>query len=622
MNEVMKKHEEMDMKTNASKYKRNTHGISSNSKTGDKKYNKLLMLPLVFITAILPFIMRLHRYDTGLSSFSWFSDNGESDDIFLYYKQVYFLIACTIMLLLIIFKVLKDKQSFKLKPILIPISLYGLFALLSTVISKYSSFGYKGIFEQFESIFVILGYCLIIYYSFLFIQTEEDIKYILRFLLISVLVMGLLGLTQILGQNIFITGLAKNLIIPSKLRQTTDLDFTFEKNRVFLTLYNPNYVGVYVSLLVPLFAGLLVTEKKIEKSLFYILALIGLVISMIGSKSKTCIISLFIAALFFIIFFRKYIIRKNKVGIIGVSIAGIAIILIMVLNISSIKNTINTIFHISKSEPVLTNIQTKNDLIITYKGNDLIINVSKENDGISILLKDNNSNIINYNIDQETNSFIINDERFSGIQVSPVLYNNLICIDVKIQGKDWYFTNQTGDNTFYYINNVGKLDKIVNTDSGLFKGYESYASGRLYIWSRTIPLLKNCILLGTGADSFSIVFPQQDYVGKYNYGFDGQILTRPHCMYLQIGVQSGILSLIALLVFYGMYFISSIKLYRNGKFDDFFSRAGVSIFIGTIAYMISGITNDSTITVAPIFWVLIGIGIAINHIISGSKTRI
>jgi hypothetical protein len=67
-----------------------------------------------------------------------------------------------------------------------------------------------------------------------------------------------------------------------------------------------------------------------------------------------------------------------------------------------------------------------------------------------------------------------------------------------------------------------------------------------------------------------------------------------------------------------MYFISSLRLYIKGTFDNYFSRAGVSIFIGTIAYMIAGITNDSTITVAPVFWVLIGIGIAVNYKIGKS----
>ena len=53
-------------------------------------------------------------------------------------------------------------------------------------------------------------------------------------------------------------------------------------------------------------------------------------------------------------------------------------------------------------------------------------------------------------------------------------------------------------------------------------------------------------------------------------------------MYLQIAVQTGVLSLIALLTFYGIYFITSIKLYVKQKFDTFLSQAGVGIFLGTV----------------------------------------
>lgn len=603
------------MKTKSSQYTKKTF---SKSTPHNQLSNKIYLLPFIFITAILPFIIRLHEYDTGLSVFNWFSADAIKRDVFLYFKQVYFIIACSIMLLLIIYKFYKDKSNIKIKPILIPISLYGLLALFSTLISKYSSFGFTGIYEQFESVFVVLGYCLVIYYAFLFIQSEEDIKCIFDYLLISILVMGLLGLSQAIGHDFIATDFAEKLIIPGKLLGKIGLNFNFGPKRVYLTLYNPNYVGVYVSLIAPLLAGLLLTEKNIKKIIAYVTALAGMLISMVASQSKTSLISLFIAAIFFIVLFRKYIFRKSKVMITVLCVAGAAIILFTALNFNTITNTLNSIFHITKSDPALTNIKTEENLTITYKGNDLIIAMTAETDGIGIFMSDSNFNIINYTTDQASGYFVIDDERFTGIQVTPVMYNDLICIDVKIDGKDWYFTNQTGDNTYYYINNNGKPDKIVNADSALFTGYDNLATGRGYIWSRTIPLLKNYLLLGSGADTFSMAFPQQDYVGMYNAGFDGQLITRPHNMYLQLGVQSGVLSLIALLVFYGMYFISSLRLYIKGTFDNYFSRAGVSIFIGTIAYMIAGITNDSTITVAPVFWVLIGIGIAVNYKIGKS----
>ena len=140
-------------------------------------------------------------------------------------------------------------------------------------------------------------------------------------------------------------------------------------------------------------------------------------------------------------------------------------------------------------------------------------------------------------------------------------------------------------------------------------------SKRGYIWARTIPLLKANWLLGSGPDTFTIEFPQDDYIGLENYGYKGSIVTKPHNMYLQMGVQTGVISLMAFLAFYMMYFIQSIRIYIKGKFDTYASQLGVAIFLASIGYMIAGITNDSTITVAPIFWILMGIGMSMNRIV-------
>ena len=111
-----------------------------------------------------------------------------------------------------------------------------------------------------------------------------------------------------------------------------------------------------------------------------------------------------------------------------------------------------------------------------------------------------------------------------------------------------------------------------------------------------------------------MVFPQQDYVGLYNYGYGDQLLTKPHNMYLQMGVQTGVLSLIAFLVFYAMYFISSLKLYIKGKFKSYYAQVGVAVLVASLSYIILGIANDSSLTVAPVFWSLIGLGIVVNKL--------
>ena len=51
------------------------------------KSSKAFMIPLILVMSILPLIMLLYEYDSGLSIYKWFPDNNSQMDIFLYYKQ-------------------------------------------------------------------------------------------------------------------------------------------------------------------------------------------------------------------------------------------------------------------------------------------------------------------------------------------------------------------------------------------------------------------------------------------------------------------------------------------------------------------------------------------------------
>jgi hypothetical protein len=111
-----------------------------------------------------------------------------------------------------------------------------------------------------------------------------------------------------------------------------------------------------------------------------------------------------------------------------------------------------------------------------------------------------------------------------------------------------------------------------------------------------------------------------NYVENYNYSKVGvdfskeisMLTMKPHCMYLQIWAQTGLISLIAFMVFYLWYFFTSVKIYFFEKYEDFRSVVGVIAFIGSVGYMVAALANDSTIAVSPVFWVILGMGIAIN----------
>ena len=89
---------------------------------------------------------------------------------------------------------------------------------------------------------------------------------------------------------------------------------------------------------------------------------------------------------------------------------------------------------------------------------------------------------------------------------------------------------------------------------------------------------------------------------------------KPHNMYIQIAINTGVLSLIAFLALVFSYILSSFKLYFNRKiYSGFMDVAGLGILMAVIVYLFTGLSNDSIVSVAPVFWILLGSGLAVNH---------
>lgn len=603
----------MSYKTEKSYYKSKKKLLNNSNR--DQEKGVFQLLPIIFVIAIIPLIVRLKDYTTPLTKFPWFSDMGEYTDFFLYYKHWLFVGISLIMVLIIAYKSYKNHKALEYKPIFIPLALYAILALISSIFSKNKSLSFTGSFLQFESVFALLGYCIVVYYVYLFVKRESDIKLIIRSLLISTIILGLLGITQITGHNFLFTDTGWKLITPTAYWNAQDaFQLKFETNRVFLTLLNPNYVGVYVSLVLPILFVLCLFIREVKSLPLYLLSIIGLVISLIGSKSTTGLMSIIIAALLIIILLRRYLIKYYYISIPLFIILVAVISIIGTLKSNFFVTQLNKLSNLHKTNISLIGIDTnETELEINYQGNILRANFTVDESGACyFFFFDEDYNPVSMSSDVINGPVTIQDERFPGFIFTPSKYNDTLCFGATIDGTTWYFTNQTVDGTYYYINDYGKLDKLISAPSLLFTGYEKLASNRGYIWSRTLPLLKDKIIIGSGADTFVTEFPQNDYVNFKNSLGKGQILTKPHNLYLQIGVQTGVLSLISFIVFYLMYFISSLKLYIRSDFDSYYSKVGVSILVGTFSYMISGLANDSTITVAPLFWAFIGLGIVVN----------
>lgn len=69
-----------------------------------------------------------------------------------------------------------------------------------------------------------------------------------------------------------------------------------------------------------------------------------------------------------------------------------------------------------------------------------------------------------------------------------------------------------------------------------------------------------------------------------------------------------------LITLFAAYIISSLKQYIRSDFNSFKDIFGICILAGVIGYCVAGIFTDSVVSVAPVFWALLGLGIAVNRL--------
>ncbi len=581
----------------------------------------LLLFPLFLIVIVLPLIVKMHTYHSGLNVYDWFSSEDTAYDFFLFYKQWFFVGICGLIILIIVGRALFDKKTLKFSRIFLPIGVYSILVVLSTLFSEYKSFGIKGNFEQFENIFCLLGYGLVAYYTFLVIQSQKEVKLLLNALTIGILIVSTIGMFQSIGIDFFATDFGKSLIIEKGL-DPDGLTLTFGKGRSYATLYNPNYVGVFSLMAISLYSVLLIFSKKIYEYILYYMVIVTAAFSMFGSQFKAGLVYLAVVLIFMIVLLRKQL--RQRWYILGGVIVTMSIAFMITNNYSdgSYTSSIKYAFNDTAKANELTQMDSSEDgVFLKYKGNGLSVLVDEKH---NLSLVDDNRDEINYlTLKEDETGYIygINDMRFADITVGVcnVYVENWYDFFITIGETNYIFKYDEARDSYLYFNRYGKYSPISTAESFIFDGRERFGSGRGYIWSRSLPLLKNYILLGSGADSFIQAFPQYDYISMSNFGFGGQLITKPHCLYIQIGVQTGLLSLISFLIFFAIYAIQSMILYFKDDFSSNVSKIGLGIFLSVIAFLLGGVSNDSIICVSPVFWVIVGLGLVCNHMTRSVK---
>lgn len=592
-------------------------------KTKESKIHLLSLVLLFLALAVLPFIVRIYAYHLDMEEYSWFILDEDRTDFFSYYKSLFFLILALLMAADLIRALLKKHLSPGTSPVWALLLINGILFLLSAVCSvnvKDSLFGNYG---RFESVFVLIGYEILCFYAFRYASDPRTFQILLRGLAAAAALMCLLGFLQAAGMDPLNLEWVQRLITPHELWDEVigNISSNLTQNTVYLTLANPNYASIYLSMLLPLMFILWKTGSRTVRFCSGCLILL-LFADLILTFSRVGLFSLGIIGILTLILRKNS--RKRHWKKMLAAVFACTLLFFLTDSLSGFRFAERlklTLQSFQKSDtPSLTYMETSAEgVTLTYGGRTITVSYQYGTGNESIrILGDDGTDLTDHYI---APAGILDLEGLENLLLFTREVDEEDMLTLIIDEVFWNFTEDPELGYLFYTGN-GKYDTLSEIPRANLFGMEHMASGRLYIWSRTIPLLKDYWLTGSGEDTFYLVFPQNDYVGKAAYaGSPLDVMEKPHNTYLLTALQNGILSLLLFLVFYLIYFIDSIRIYGKDRPFDTQDWMGFCVFLSTVCFMTGGIFNDSNINISPLFWAMLGIGMGLNRHIRAEMSQ-
>lgn len=598
------------------------------------------LFPVMFIIAVVPLIVFLKIINLSGDYFNLWNGAQDSFDFFSYYKMVWFITGTVFAIIMLLVKYYqKGNETIRKSNYYIPMGIYALFVVLSTLLSKYPDIAKSGFVERYEGVYVIVGYMIILFITINLVRKEMHIKVILGCLFASAIILGTIGLFQYIGFDLWKSQFGKSLMISSLDKQNlSQLTFLFDKHYIYTTLYHPDYVGSYMAMLLPLALAIFILTKNKKLKIFMGFLTLLMAINWFGCNSRAGMVGGGLAIFIFLIMINKYIVKNWKYFAIGF---GILILIFGALDVISKGAMSSRVISLLKdASKIVTKAEVNNageaqlplkDIKVSGNTAEIItptesikVVSSLVNKQLNTQFKDKDDKIIPVKFDDSNGTVNFVDP------VHQQMYKDYSIHIGNLNGKRIAQITKGSINLFFDVNTekVQLLDnkqnpvEIEDVPKWGFEGKERLGSSRGYIWSRSIPLLKDTLFVGHGPDTFIAYFPQNDLLGKMYayYGDMWQLVDKPHDMYLQIALNTGVISLVAVLAIFVMYFIKSVRIYFRNDFETFSSIVGVGIFIAVCGYLGAAVFNDSLVSVAPVFWVLLGMGISINYMI-GEKGK-
>ncbi|MDA3846605.1 MAG: hypothetical protein PF505_08690, partial [Vallitaleaceae bacterium] len=107
--------------------------------------------------------------------------------------------------------------------------------------------GFWGFPERYEGLLAMVSYFALFILSIKVLREEIDYKILVIVMAISSAIIGLIGLTQFVGMDLFRTDFGRFLIrLTGRDVDISATEYTVKDKVIYSTLYNPNYVGSYI----------------------------------------------------------------------------------------------------------------------------------------------------------------------------------------------------------------------------------------------------------------------------------------------------------------------------------------------------------------------------------------
>lgn len=516
-----------------------------------ERINKSIVYVLLVMLCIIP-IITFKYISTSYSPV--FMNNSYSTgikvDVFNFYKAIVLYLGTGIIFTLFMYKCIVLKDELRKGKLNIIMLILALGIIISPLVSPYKDIALMGNFDRHEGALAWLCYLTILFVLYN-IKIEEKYYKVFYFILVPFLIINvILSVSKLFGND-----LINNSIVQALIGGKGDLGGQF-----FTTLYHYNFgSGVAAVIFSTSFIYMLLENDVKKKSSILIIASLSfaMLLAMISNGGFITIVIL------------------------------IPIIITLACRLSDKKSVFTW-------SAILLVINT----IIYFILNNQNSNVYEES--MVLFVKLNNISV--FIIPAIIALFIavllimkfVNKKKFFNISLSIMVVGTLMCVSL-------YALNLNKQNKVLEQNPNASIVRI--QDSAIFNKLNQISTDRLNIWTKTLDLINDKPLFGYGFDTFPYVFiPNDDNGGLSTYG---EIIDKPHNWYLSVTYGSGLVGLIGLL--------GVIIYIIKGVFDravDKINNKYIYVFgIGSIAYAVQGMFNDSLVGTSIIFWIFAGLSL-------------